>query len=186
MKLIPTSIPDVKIIEPTVHGDHRGFFMETWRASAFAEIAPGLQFVQDNHSKSARGILRGLHYQLQQAQGKLIRVVAGEIFDVAVDMRRSSPSFGQWVGVILSAENHRQLWVPPGFAHGFLVTSESAEMVYKCTDYYAPEHEVSLLWNDPALAIDWPLDAIAMKEPVLSQKDRDGLSFGAAPAYETV
>lgn len=186
LKLIPTSIPDVKILEPTVHGDHRGFFMETWRASVFEEIAPGVQFVQDNHSKSARGILRGLHYQLEQAQGKLVRVVAGEIYDVAVDMRRNSPSFGQWVGVILSSENHRQLWVPPGFAHGFLVTSESAEMVYKCTDYYAPEHEVSLLWNDSALRIEWPLDTVGMKEPVLSQKDRQGLHFGDAPVYESV
>ncbi|MCB1650254.1 MAG: dTDP-4-dehydrorhamnose 3,5-epimerase [Pseudomonadales bacterium] len=185
MKLIPTTIPDIKILEPTVHGDHRGFFMETWRASLFEDIAPGLQFVQDNHSKSARGILRGLHYQLQQPQGKLVRVIAGEIFDVVVDMRRASPTFGQWVGVLLSAQNHRQLWVPPGFAHGFLVTSESAEMVYKCTDYYAPAHEVSLRWNDPALAIEWPLGEIGLAEPVLSHKDRDGLSFAEAPAYET-
>lgn len=186
MKLIPTAIPDVKILEPSLHGDHRGFFMETWRASDFAQIAPGLQFVQDNHSKSGRGILRGLHYQLQQPQGKLVRVIAGEIYDVAVDMRRASPSFGRWVGVLLSAANHRQLWVPPGFAHGFLVTSDSAEMVYKCTDYYAPEHEQSLLWNDPALGIDWPLSALAMTQPVLSEKDSKGQRLQDAPVYETI
>lgn len=185
MKLIPTTIPDIKILEPTVHGDHRGFFMETWRASLFEDIAPGLQFVQDNHSKSSRGILRGPHYQRQQPQGKLVRVIAGEIFDVAVDMRRDSPSFGQWVGVVLSADNHRQLWVPPGFAHGFLVTSDSAEMVYKCTDYYAPAHEVSLLWNDPTVDIDWPLEGLGMPEPILSDKDRAGLRFADAPVYET-
>ena len=184
MKLIPTAIPDVIIFEPTLHGDHRGFFMETWRESTFAEIAPGLRFVQDNHSKSGKGILRGLHYQLAQPQGKLVRVIAGEIYDVAVDMRRVSPTFGQWVGVTLSADNHRQLWVPPGFAHGFLVTSESAEMAYKCTDYYAPQDEHSLRWNDPALGIDWPLAALGLPEPVLSAKDRDGRLFADALVYE--
>ena len=184
MKLIPTAIPDVLIFEPTLHGDHRGFFMETWRESTFADIAPGLRFVQDNHSKSGKGILRGLHYQLTQPQGKLVRVIAGEIYDVAVDMRRASPTFGQWVGVMLSADNHRQLWVPPGFAHGFLVTSDSAEMVYKCTDYYAPQDEHSLRWNDPALGIDWPLAGLGMPEPVLSTKDRDGRLFADALVYE--
>ncbi len=184
MKQIATSIPDVVIFEPTLHGDHRGFFMETWRESMFAEIAPGLRFVQDNHSKSGKGILRGLHYQLQQPQGKLVRVIAGEIFDVAVDMRRASPTFGQWVGVTLSADNHRQLWVPPGFAHGFLVTSDSAEMVYKCTNYYAPTDEHSLLWDDPELAIEWPLLASGVSEPVLSGKDRDGVRFADAMVYE--
>ncbi len=186
MKLIPTSLPDIKILEPTLHGDHRGFFMETWRASTFEDIAPGLQFVQDNHSKSSKGILRGLHYQLQQPQGKLVRVIAGEIYDVAVDMRRRSATFGKWVGVVLSAENHRQLWVPPGFAHGFLVTSESAEMVYKCTDYYAPAHEHSLLWNDPALGIEWPLSQLNGAEPVLSDKDRHGRLFKDALAYDSL
>jgi dTDP-4-dehydrorhamnose 3,5-epimerase len=184
VKLIPTAIPDVLIFEPTLHGDHRGFFMETWRESTFADIAPGLRFVQDNHSKSGKGILRGLHYQLTQPQGKLVRVIAGEIYDVAVDMRRRSPTFGQWVGVTLSADNHRQLWVPPGFAHGFLVTGESAEMVYKCTDYYAPQDEHSLRWNDPAVGIDWPLAGLGMPEPVLSAKDRDGRLFADALVYE--
>lgn len=185
MKLTPTAIPDVILCEPIVHGDHRGFFMETWRESSFADIAPGLRFVQDNHSKSGKGILRGLHYQLQQPQGKLVRVIAGEILDVAVDMRHHSPTFGRWVGVRLSADNHRQLWVPPGFAHGFLVTSDSAEMVYKCTDYYAPQDEHSLLWNDPALGIDWPLAELGIDEPVLSAKDRDGRPLAEAAVYET-
>lgn len=161
--------------------------METWRASTFENTVPGVSFVQDNHSKSGRGILRGLHYQLQQPQGKLVRVIAGEIYDVAVDMRRNSLTFGQWVGETLSADNHRQLWVPPGFAHGFIVTSESAEMVYKCTDYYVPADEHSLLWNDPALAIEWPLEILAesgLVEPVLSDKDRNGQPFATAPVYE--
>ena len=184
MNIIPTRIPDVLILEPRLHGDHRGFFMDTWRASTFETIVPDVAFVQDNHSKSGRGILRGLHYQLQQPQGKLVRVIAGEIYDVAVDMRRNSPTFGQWVGEFLSADNHRQLWVPPGFAHGFIVTSESAEMVYKCSDYYAPADEHSLLWNDPALAIDWPLERIGVREPVLSDKDRNGRLFAEAPTYE--
>lgn len=181
MKLIPTAIPDVVILEPKVFGDHRGFFMETWRESTLAEVAPGLRFVQDNHSKSGKGILRGLHYQLQQPQGKLVRVVSGEIFDVAVDMRRHSSTYGQWVGEVLSAENRRQLWVPPGFAHGFLVTSDSAEMVYKCTDYYAPEDEYSLAWNDPELAIDWPMTGIS--EAILSEKDKQAHRFADAPSY---
>lgn len=155
--------------------------METWRESTLADVAPSLRFVQDNHSKSSKGILRGLHYQLQQPQGKLVRVVSGEIFDVAVDMRRSSPTFGKWIGEVLSAENRRQLWVPPGFAHGFLVTSESAEMVYKCTDYYAPEDEHSLSWNDPTLAISWPMDGIS--DAILSDKDKQAHLFADAPTY---
>ncbi|EIK54991.1 dTDP-4-dehydrorhamnose 3,5-epimerase [Stutzerimonas stutzeri TS44] len=171
MKVIETSIPEVLIIEPKVFGDERGFFYESFNAAAF-EAATGLkrQFVQDNHSKSQRGVLRGLHYQIRQPQGKLVRVVAGEVFDVAVDLRQSSPSFGHWTGVRLSAENQRQLWIPEGFAHGFVVLSESAEFLYKTTDYYAPEHERSLLWNDPALGIEWPLD----EAPQLSAKDIAG------------
>ena len=171
MKIIETSIPDVLIIEPKVFGDERGFFYESFNAAAF-EAATGLkrQFVQDNHSKSQRGVLRGLHYQIQQPQGKLVRVVAGEVFDVAVDLRRSSPSFGRWTGVLLNAESKRQLWIPEGFAHGFVVLSETAEFLYKTTDYYAPEHERSLQWNDPELGIDWPLDT----PPQLSAKDQAG------------
>lgn len=194
MKIIETSILDVLILEPKVHGDHRGFFMETWRESLFEEIFAGsqyaasvssakLRFVQDNHSKSGNGILRGLHYQLRKPQGKLVRVVSGEIFDVAVDMRKESPTFGQWVGERLSAENRRQLWVPPGFAHGFLVLSESAEMVYKCTGYYAADDEYSLQWNDPTVAIAWPTEEMSLSEPILSDKDRSALSFEDAPTY---
>lgn len=182
MKITPTTIPDVLLLEPAVHGDHRGFFMETFRQSWFDKHAPGVQFVQDNHSRSGRGILRGLHYQLQQPQGKLVRVVAGEIYDVAVDMRADSPTFGRSVGIHLSEQNRHQLWVPPGFAHGFYVISEHAEMVYKCTDYYAPDDEYSLQWNDPALDIKWPLVPGA-GEPVLSEKDRAGLLLRDAPVY---
>ena len=148
MKFTATTIPDVIIIEPQVFGDQRGFFMETWRQDKFKEAGIPSEFIQDNHSSSSQGILRGLHYQIKQAQGKLVRVIKGEVYDVAVDMRKSSPSFGQWVGETLSADNKKMLWVPPGFAHGFYVTSPQAEFVYKCTDYYAPEHERSLLWND--------------------------------------
>ncbi|MGK0272910.1 MAG: dTDP-4-dehydrorhamnose 3,5-epimerase [Cocleimonas sp.] len=169
MKFIPSAIPDVILIEPNVFGDHRGFFMGTWQRKTFAENGIDYDFVQDNHSKSAHGILRGLHYQMEQTQGKLVRVVEGSVFDVAVDMRRSSSTFGHWVGYELSADNRRMMWVPPGFAHGFYVMSDSAEFVYKCTDYYAPEHEHSLLWNDPALNIDWPL--VNGKAPILSDKD---------------
>ncbi len=171
MKVIETGIPDVLIIEPRVFGDARGFFYESFNAATF-EAATGVtrSFVQDNHSKSQCGVLRGLHYQIQQPQGKLVRVVAGEVFDVAVDLRRSSPSFGRWTGVHLSAENQRQLWIPEGFAHGFLVLSETAEFLYKTTDYYAPEHERSLLWNDPELAIEWPIN----ESPQLSAKDIAG------------
>ena len=181
MQAISTAIPDVKIIEPKVFGDERGFFLETFRTDWFKKECANVDFVQDNHSKSSQGILRGLHYQLQQTQGKLVRVVSGEVYDVAVDMRKSSPTFGQWVGVLLSAENKRQLWVPAGFAHGFYVTSESAEFVYKCTDYYHPESEVSIKYDDPTLAIQWPLiDSIL---PSLSAKDEGGVSFEGAPTF---
>jgi len=176
----PTQIPDVLILEPQVFGDARGFFLESFNARDFAQ-STGLevQFVQDNHSKSARGVLRGLHYQIEHSQGKLVRVIQGEVFDVVVDMRRSSPTFGQWEGVRLSAENHRQLWVPPGFAHGFVVLSESAEFVYKTTDYWYPAHERSLLWNDPALGIDWPIDF----QPQLAVKDAAGLPLMQAACF---
>ena len=156
MQVIQTSIPDVKIIEPKVFGDERGFFLETFRTDWFKKECADVHFVQDNHSKSSQGILRGLHYQMEQTQGKLVRVVSGEVYDVAVDMRKNSPTYGKWVGVTLSAENKRQLWVPAGFAHGFYVTSESAEFVYKCTDYYHPESEVSVKYDDPTLNIGWP------------------------------
>ena len=168
MNLTPLAIPDVMLIEPRVFGDHRGFFFESFNARAFAD-ATGCHetFVQDNHSRSSQGVLRGLHYQVQQAQGKLVRAVVGEIFDVAVDVRRGSPTFGQWVGATLTAENKHQLWVPAGFAHGFVVVSETAEVLYKTTDYYAPQHERSILWNDPAIGIEWPTSV----EPLLSEKD---------------
>jgi dTDP-4-dehydrorhamnose 3,5-epimerase len=163
-----------------VFGDDRGFFFESFNEKRFVEaIGKTVQFVQDNHSKSARGVLRGLHYQIQQAQGKLVRVVAGEVFDVAVDIRKSSPTFGQWVGAVLSAENKRQMWVPEGFAHGFVVTSESAEFLYKTTDYWAPEYERCIVWNDPAIGIQWPIDAL----PVLSGKDQQGLRLAEAEVF---
>lgn len=180
MKLIATAIPDVIVIEPKVFGDQRGFFMETWREEDFKTQGITQHFVQENHSKSTQGILRGLHYQIKHPQGKLIRVVSGEIFDVAVDLRRSSPTFGRWVGVTLSSENKRSLWIPPGFAHGFYVTGKDAEVTYRCTDYYAPEHERSLLWNDPDIGIDWPL---AGDDVVLSEKDRLGSRFEDAETY---
>ncbi|ABM05145.1 dTDP-4-dehydrorhamnose 3,5-epimerase [Psychromonas ingrahamii 37] len=172
MKIIETKIPDVKIIEPAVFGDERGFFMETWNQKLFEKEVTGKPtlFVQDNHSKSKKGILRGLHYQTENTQGKLVRVISGEVFDVAVDIRKSSATFGQWVGVTLSEENKRQLWVPEGFAHGFLVTSDEAEFVYKCTDYYNPTSEVSILWNDPDIGIEWP---IKEEVPLLSEKDKN-------------
>jgi dTDP-4-dehydrorhamnose 3,5-epimerase len=175
MKVIDTKIPAVKIIEPQVFGDERGFFMETWNQKEFEELVTGkpTHFVQDNHSKSKKGILRGLHYQTENTQGKLVRVVAGEVFDVAVDIRKDSKTFGQWVGVYLSAENKRQLWVPEGFAHGFYVTSEEAEFVYKCTNYYDPFSEVSIKWNDKNIGVDWPIN----KPPILSNKDIDGLTI---------
>ncbi|OEF22686.1 dTDP-4-dehydrorhamnose 3,5-epimerase [Vibrio rumoiensis] len=175
MKVIDTSIPDVKIIEPSVFGDDRGFFMETWNQVEFEKKVAGksITFVQDNHSKSKKGILRGLHYQTENTQGKLVRVVSGEVFDVAVDIRKDSPTFGQWVGEYLSADNKRQLWVPEGFAHGFYVISDEAEFVYKCTDYYNPNAEVSIKWNDKTIGINWPVT----NDPILSNKDERGLSF---------
>jgi dTDP-4-dehydrorhamnose 3,5-epimerase len=179
VQVVSTSIPDVLVVEPRVFGDARGFFMESWNARALAESGIDATFVQDNHSRSRGGVLRGLHYQIEHAQGKLVRVVAGEVFDVAVDMRRSSPTFGHWVGVALSEQNKRMLWVPAGFAHGFLVRSESADFLYKTTDYYHPEHERTLLWNDPAVGIDWPLDG----EPVLAAKDAAGARLADAEAY---
>lgn len=182
MKYIETAIPDVKILEPKVFGDERGFFMETFRVDEFNQQCSERVFVQDNHSKSAQGILRGLHYQLTQTQGKLVRVVSGEVYDVAVDMRKSSATFGQHIGVVLSAENKRMLWVPEGFAHGFYVMSDSAEFVYKCTDYYAPEYEASLLWNDPEINIEWPL--VNNSSPSLSEKDQQGLLFNDAPYFD--
>lgn len=182
MNIIDTKIPDVKIIEPKVFGDERGFFLETWNQQKFEELVSPRTFVQDNHSKSSKGILRGLHYQTVNTQGKLVRVVSGEVFDVAVDMRKSSPTFGEWVGVYLSAENKRQLWVPEGFAHGFYVTSESAEFVYKCTDYYNPQHEHSLKWNDSALNIHWPI--AEGESPILSAKDKDGTQLSNAVIFD--
>jgi dTDP-4-dehydrorhamnose 3,5-epimerase len=167
MNIADTAIQDVKIFEPRVFGDERGFFVETFRQSHFEDLGLDVQFVQDNHSSSSKGVLRGLHYQIQNPQGKLVRVTAGEVYDVAVDLRKSSPTFGQHVGVHLSAENKKIFWVPPGFAHGFLVLSDMAEFVYKCTEYYAPEHDRSLLWNDPELAIAWPFSGT----PELSDKD---------------
>lgn len=178
MKVTATRIPDVLVFEPKVFGDARGFFMESFNSRVFDDaVGRHVEFVQDNHSRSARGVLRGLHYQIQQAQGKLVRVTSGAVFDVAVDIRRTSATFGQWVGVELSADNHRQLWVPPGFAHGFLVLSESADFLYKTTDYYAPAHERSILWSDPDLGIEWPVLEIA---PVLSAKDAQGRRFDEA------
>jgi len=182
MKFIDTEIADVKIVEVNVFGDERGFFMETFRTDEFMEQTGAKPFVQDNHSKSTRGILRGLHFQQQQTQGKLVRVTSGAVYDVAVDMRQSSPSFGKAVGVVLSAENNRQLWVPEGFAHGFYVMTESAEFVYKCTDYYHPESEVSVRWDDVELAIEWPL--VDGELPQLSAKDTDGFSFQNAPKFD--
>ena len=175
MKIIDTNIPDVKIIEPQIFGDERGFFMETWRQDAFDQLVAKRVFVQENHSKSKKGILRGLHYQTVNTQGKLVRVVSGEVFDVAVDIRKGSPTFGHWVGEFLSAENKRQLWVPEGFAHGFYVTSDDAEFVYRCTDYYNPEAEQAILWNDETLNIAWPF--ITDISPLLSDKDKNGITL---------
>ncbi len=182
MRAISTEIPDVIVLEPQVFYDARGFFMETYHTLKLAELGITAQFVQDNHSRSQRGTLRGLHYQIRQAQGKLLRVVNGEIFDVAVDLRRRSPTFGQWTGAILSADNKRQLWVPPGFAHGFYALSETADLIYKVTDYYAPEWERTLIWNDPQIAIAWPL--IEGEPPVLSAKDVQGQPFSQAEVFE--
>jgi dTDP-4-dehydrorhamnose 3,5-epimerase len=180
VKVERASIPDVLLLEPKVFGDARGFFFESYNRRAFA-AATGLdvEFVQDNQSRSSRNVLRGLHYQIRQAQGKLVRVASGEIWDVAVDLRRGSPSFGRWAGAKLDADSRRMLWVPPGFAHGFIALSEQADVLYKATDYYAPEHERTLLWNDPALAISWPLAG----EPVLADKDRRGTPLSAAETF---
>lgn len=180
MKVIPTAIPAVLIIEPKVFGDARGFFFESFNQRAFSQ-ATGLDvnFVQDNHSRSAKGVLRGLHYQIRQPQGKLVRVVRGAVFDVTVDIRKSSPTFGQWVGAELTEDNHRQLWTPPGFAHGFYVLSDSADFLYKATDYYAPEFERSIVWNDPEIAIAWPLTV----QPIVSIKDTQGTSLIDAEVF---
>ncbi|NEP46459.1 MAG: dTDP-4-dehydrorhamnose 3,5-epimerase [Okeania sp. SIO2H7] len=182
MNVIQTEIPEVLLIEPKVFGDDRGFFFESFNQKNFAEkTGVNLDFVQDNHSRSVKGVLRGLHYQIQQAQGKLLRTVVGEIFDVAVDIRKNSPNFGKWVGYMLTAENKRQLWVPPGFAHGFLVVSEIAEVLYKTTDYYAPQYERSIIWNDPEIGIEWPIEGIT---PILSKKDEAGTTLKAAEIFE--
>lgn len=181
MNIIQTPLKDAVIIEPKVFGDTRGFFMETWNQQAFANAGLNLNFVQDNHSRSAQGILRGLHYQTQQTQGKLVRVTAGKVFDVAVDLRQSSPSFGQWFGVELSEDNHRMFWVPAGFAHGFYVMSESADFIYKCTDFYAPQAEHSIRWDDPTLNIQWPIPT--GESPKLSAKDANGVWFQEAELF---
>jgi len=181
MNVTPTAIADVLIIEPQVHGDHRGYFMETWRKSEMESLGIFEEFVQDNQSKSLQNTLRGLHYQLRRPQGKLVRVLAGEIFDVVVDLRKSSKSFGHWIGEILSAENHKQLWLPAGFAHGFYVLSDSAEIAYKCTEYYDAEDDRSLLWNDPDLSIDWPL---LDDQPLLSEKDRTASPLSTIALYQ--
>ena len=181
MKVIESVLNGVFLMEPRVFGDARGFFLESFNAKVFKELTGvTAEFVQDNHSRSMRGVLRGLHYQIKQPQGKLVRVVVGSVYDVAVDLRRSSPTFGQWLGAELSADNKRVMWIPPGFAHGFMVTSEAAEFLYKTTDYWAPEHERSLMWNDPALGVAWPLQG----EPMLSDKDRKGKTLSECEVYE--
>ncbi|MCX7163897.1 MAG: dTDP-4-dehydrorhamnose 3,5-epimerase [Rhodocyclales bacterium] len=179
MKVIATAIPDVLLLEPKVFGDDRGFFYESWNRRSFAELGMDAEFVQDNHSKSQKNVLRGLHYQIEHTQGKLVRVIAGAVYDVAVDLRRSSPTFGKWVGFSLSADDKRMAWIPPGFAHGFCVTSDSAEFLYKTTDYWSPAHERTLLWSDPQLAIAWPLSG----EPLLAAKDAAGRSFNDAEYF---
>ena len=181
MKFVPTDLPDVIRIEPTVHGDERGYFMETWHAQRFHEAGIDGEFVQDNFSHSSKNTLRGLHYQIEHAQGKLVRVVQGEVYDIAVDLRKSSPQYGQWVGEVLSAENKHQLWVPPGFGHGFLVLSETAEFEYKCTDYYAPNFERAIRWDDPDIGIEWPL--LDGQQPILSSKDADAAFLSDAETY---
>lgn len=182
MKATPLAIPDVIVLEPVVFGDERGFFFESFNQLTFEHaIGRAVKFVQDNHSRSSKNVIRGLHYQLKQPQGKLVRVISGEIFDVAVDIRKSSPHFGQWVGIILSAENKKQLWVPEGFAHGFAVLSETAEVLYKTTDYWAPEHEQSIASDDPTLAIQWPIT----EHPQRSAKDKQGLAFDQAKVFES-
>jgi dTDP-4-dehydrorhamnose 3,5-epimerase len=179
MKAIPTAIPEVVLIEPRVFGDDRGFFYESWNQRTLVDLGIHAEFVQDNHSRSQRNVLRGLHYQIDHAQGKLVRVTAGTVYDIAVDLRRSSPTFGKWVGFTLSADDKRMAWIPPGFAHGFCVTSDWAEFLYKTTDYWSPAHERTLLWNDPQLGIPWPLDG----EPVLAAKDKAGTPLDQAETY---
>jgi dTDP-4-dehydrorhamnose 3,5-epimerase len=179
MRVTPLDLPEVLLIEPKVFGDERGFFYESWNARVFAEAGIAATFVQDNHSRSRRNVLRGLHYQIEHAQGKLVRAIAGEVYDVAVDLRRSSPNFGRSVGIALSSENKRMLWIPPGFAHGFVVVSDAAEFVYKTTDFWHPEHERTLLWNDPALRIAWPIEG----EPIVAAKDAAGLPLSRAETY---
>jgi dTDP-4-dehydrorhamnose 3,5-epimerase len=174
-------LADVLVIEPLVRTDERGFFLETWHEGRYSEAGIALRFVQDNHSRSVQGVLRGLHYQVVRPQGKLVRVVVGEVYDVAVDLRRASPTFGRWVGVILSETSQRQLWIPPGFAHGFYTLSPTADLLYKCTDYYAPEHDRTLRWDDPSVGIEWPL--VEGRPPILSPKDAAGLPLETAPAY---
>ena len=181
MKLTRTAIEDVVIIEPAVFGDDRGFFMDSWNAARFAEAGIDAAFVQDNHSRSARGVLRGLHYQVNQPQGKLVRVAAGRVFDAVVDLRAASPSFGKWVGVELSADNKRMLWVPPGLGHGFLTLEDGTDFLYKCTEYYSPKDERSIRWDDPTIGIEWPLDGMT---PRLSAKDEAGRSLSEAEIYE--
>ncbi len=181
MEVVTTGLADVRILRPRIFGDDRGFFMETFRDSEFRENVADVTFVQDNHSRSGKGVLRGLHYQICRPQGKLVRVIAGQVFDVVVDIRKSSPDFGRWAGAVLSAENKDMLWVPPGFAHGFYVMSDHAEFVYKCTRYYEPEHERVILWNDPAIGIDWPLSGRDL--PLLSPKDEDGVLLKNAEVF---
>jgi dTDP-4-dehydrorhamnose 3,5-epimerase len=182
MKFEATPLQDVYLLKPQVFGDQRGFFLESWNAKTFRDAGFDLDFVQDNHSRSARGILRGMHYQTEHTQGKLVRVTAGEVFDVAVDLRRSSPTLGQWYGAYLSGDNHHMLWVPPGFAHGFCVTSDYADFLYKCTDVYHPDSEISLAWDDPTVAIEWPF--AAGEGPQLSAKDADGLAWADIPLFD--
>jgi dTDP-4-dehydrorhamnose 3,5-epimerase len=181
VKVVDTDLPGVKLIEPQMFGDERGFFLEAWNNRTFAQAGIDAAFVQDNHSRSARGVLRGLHYQMVRPQGKLVRVVAGRAFDVAVDIRRSSPHFGRWVGFELSAENKRMLWVPGGFAHGFLALEDDTDFLYKCTDYYAPKHDRSMRWDDPAIGIEWPLGGL---DPILSAKDMAAPLLTEAETYE--
>lgn len=184
MNIIETRIPDVKIIEPAVFGDSRGYFMETWNQQSFREAGLDINFVQDNHSRSPQGILRGLHYQIKHPQGKLVRVVTGKVFDVAVDIRKDSATFGQWVGAELSDENHHMMWIPPGFAHGFYVISEQADFLYKCTDLYAPEHERCIRWDDREIGIEWPL--VNNQAPVISAKDEVGLNLSSAEVFTSL
>jgi dTDP-4-dehydrorhamnose 3,5-epimerase len=179
MKVTPTELPEVLLLEPKVHGDERGFFFESYNRRTMAEAGLDADFVQDNHSRSARDVLRGLHYQIEHAQGKLVRVVVGEVFDVAIDLRRSSPRFGRWSAAMLSAQNRHMLWIPPGFAHGFLVVSDAAEFLYKTTDYWYPQHERTLLWSDPTLGIEWPLQGV----PIVAAKDAAGCTLAQADVY---